>query len=145
MGTVVSASRPAGEPPAPRDGTTVDWRISVPGVPALVSVARRLVRSVLGDGPRCDDIELITSELVTNAIRHTPAGSVITLRVRASAVRVRVEVTDQGDPAWTEPRPADDDEEYGRGLAIVRLLADRTGHEPAPGGQVCWAEISRTT
>jgi anti-sigma regulatory factor (Ser/Thr protein kinase) len=139
--------RPAGpvhEPPAPRDGATLDWRITVPGVPALVTVARRLVRSALDGCPRRDDVELVTSELVTNAIRHTPsgaAGSVVTLRIRAAAGRARVEVTDQGDPSWTAPPSAGDDDEYGRGLTLVHLLADRAGHEPAPGGQVCWAEI----
>src|SRR5690348_491572 len=127
----------------PYDDTTLDWRISVPGVPALVAVARRLVRFALGDCPRRDDLELITSELVTNAIRHTPAaaaGSVVTVRIRAAAGLARVEVADRGDPSWTVP-PSTADDEYGRGLTIVRLLADRAGHEPAPGGQVCWAEI----
>jgi anti-sigma regulatory factor (Ser/Thr protein kinase) len=139
-----ASARPAHEPSAPRDGATLDWRISVAGAPALVAVARRLVRSALDDCPRRDDIELVTSELVTNAIRHTPSGadgSVVTLRVRAAAGRVRVEVTDQGDPSWDEPESGGDDDECGRGLAIVHLIADRAGHEPAPGGQVCWAEV----
>lgn len=128
----------------PREGSVLDWRISVLGMPALVAVARRLVRSALDDCPRRDDIELVTSELVTNAIRHTPsgaAGATVTVRIRAVAGKARVEVIDEGDPSWTEPESAAEDDEYGRGLAIVRRLADRTGHDPAPGGQVCWAEI----
>jgi serine/threonine-protein kinase RsbW len=122
----------------------LDWRISVPGVPALVAVARQLVRAALDGSPRRYDIELVTSELMTNAIRHTPsgeAGSLVTLRIRARAGWARVEVTDHGDASWTEPAPAGEQDECGRGLRIVQMLADRAGHEPAPGGQVSWAEI----
>src|SRR5690349_3904837 len=83
---VWAGRRPAEEDPLPVDqgrvtgrditdgGAVVDWRVSVPGVPAIVSVARRLVRAALRDSPRLGDIELIMSELVTNAIRHTPSG-----------------------------------------------------------------------
>lgn len=140
--TTVPPRRASYEPA--RDDAALDWRITFPGMPALVAVARGLVRAALGDCPRRDDIELVTSELVTNAVRHTPGGAtgaVVTLRIRATTGRARVEVADGGDPSWTEPESAGDEEEYGRGLTIVRMLADRAGHEPEPGGQVCWAEI----
>lgn len=126
------------------DGATLDWRISVPGVPAIVAVARRLVGAALGDSPRRDDIELVTSELMTNAICHTPSGesgSLVTLRIRTRPGWVRIEVSDRGSASWAEPPSAGADEERGRGLAIVHMLADRAGHEPANDGQVSWAEI----
>jgi hypothetical protein len=34
-----------------------------------------------------------------------------------------------------------DDDEYGRGLAIIAALADKFGHDAAPAGQTVWAEI----
>jgi len=131
-----------------RAGITLDSLISIPGVPATVAVARRLVRAALADSPRCDDIELITSELLTNAVCHSPSGeegAPVTIRILAAAGWARIEVTDRGSASWAEPPTAAPDEERGRGLAIVHRLADKAGHEPAEGGQetgqVSWAEI----
>lgn len=138
------------------DGTALDWRVSFPGVPAIVAVARQLVRATHESSPRLDDIELVTSELVTNAIRHTPsgrAGSLLTLRIRGRAGWARIEVGDLGSASWAEPAgraqtaetaetaQTAEYEERGRGLLIVNTLADRAGHESVPGGQVSWAEI----
>jgi anti-sigma regulatory factor (Ser/Thr protein kinase) len=132
--------------PAPARGRTtpLDWRISVPGVPALVAVARRMVRAAFDGSPRRDDIELVTSELMTNAIRHTPSGrggSLVTLRILGRAGWARIEVADLGSPTWPTPGPAAETDERGRGLGIVQVLCDRTGREPAERGQVSWAEI----
>jgi anti-sigma regulatory factor (Ser/Thr protein kinase) len=126
------------------EGATLDWRISFPGVPAIVAVARWLVRATHEDSPRLDDLELVTSELVTNAIRHAPsgaAGSLLTLRIRGRAGWARIEVSDLGSTSWTEPGPIGQEHECGRGLVIVGALADRAGHEPVAGGQVSWAEL----
>ncbi len=123
----------------------IDWRVSVPGLPSIVSTARRLVRTALGDSPRVDDIELIVSELVTNAIRHTRSGargSAVTLRILAEPYRARVEVIDLGRTSWVRPAAPAEEDECGRGLLIVNALADRAGHEKVPLGQVSWAEIS---
>lgn len=133
--------------PAPDSGdgdAPLDWRISFPGVPAIVAVARQLIRATHEDSPRLEDLELVTSELVTNAIRHTPsgrAGSLLTLRIRGRAGWARIEVSDLGSTSWTEPGPTGEQDECGRGLVIVNALADRAGHEPAAGGQVSWAEL----
>jgi anti-sigma regulatory factor (Ser/Thr protein kinase) len=135
---------PIQDAPDARAGATLDSLISVPGVPATVAVARRLVRAALAGSPRCDDIELVTSELLTNAICHSGSGeegSPVTIRIRAEDGWVRIEVTDRGNASWAEPTGAGEDEERGRGLAIVHTLADKAGHEPAAGGQVSWAEI----
>jgi anti-sigma regulatory factor (Ser/Thr protein kinase) len=126
------------------DRGTLDWRISVPGVPAIVAIARRLVRAALWDSRRLDDIEIVASELVTNAIRHTPSGrtgSLLTLRIRGTAGWARIEVSDLGSGSWAKPSPMGEDDECGRGLIIVNALADLAGHEPSAEGQVSWAEI----
>jgi anti-sigma regulatory factor (Ser/Thr protein kinase) len=121
-----------------------DWGFSVPGVPAIVSVVRHLVRAALEDSPRLDDIELVASELVTNAIRHTPSGetgSLLNLRIRGRDGWARIEVGDLGHEPWAAPTSAADADECGRGLVIIDAIADRTGHEPVAGGQVSWAEL----
>ena len=123
----------------------IDWRVSVPGLPAIVGTARHLVRSVLTDSPRLDDVELVTSELVTNAIRHTPSGdngSTVSLRILAAPGWVRIEVSDFGSACWSEPSIPGEYDENGRGLIIVNALADRSGHEATARGQISWAEIS---
>ena len=126
----------------------MDWRVSVPGVPAVVGIARRLVRAALDGSPRADDAELIVSELVTNAIRHTPSGDTdasVSVRITHGPGWARIEVRDLGDAHWARPALTGDQDEHGRGLAIVAALADKAGHAPENGGQVSWAELSWDT
>jgi anti-sigma regulatory factor (Ser/Thr protein kinase) len=118
--------------------------VTYPGIPAIVPSARRYVRGMLADAPRVDDMELIASELAANAIRHTPSGSnggEFTITVCAKPGWARVEISDQGTGQW-HPRTAADDDEYGRGLAIVAALADRFGHDASADGQCAWAEVT---
>lgn len=97
-----------------------------------VPVARRFVRSALAryrdDDGLVKDLELMSSELVTNAIEHG-GGDEVDVIVACDGDRVHLSVTsrgnlDQVDPAatWTV---ADVDSLTGRGLGIVRALADR--------------------
>jgi anti-sigma regulatory factor (Ser/Thr protein kinase) len=90
-------------------------------------------------------MELITAELVSNAIRHTPSGEdggEFTLTVCTEPGWARVEVSDAGTGEWSAPCGGSDDDEYGRGLAIVAALADKLGHDIRAGGQTAWAEVS---
>jgi signal transduction histidine kinase len=88
--------------------------------------ARRFVTESLDeivepDGPpAADDVVLIVSELVTNAVRA--GAATIDVDVRATAERVDVRVTDDA-AGWPVPRRADLDDVNGRGLAIVEELA----------------------
>jgi anti-sigma regulatory factor (Ser/Thr protein kinase) len=124
----------------------VDWCVTVPGVAGMVRTARHLVRAALAHSPRIDELELITSELVTNAIRHTPSGdtgSTVTLRIRGSAGWARIEVTDLGSAAWAASSSPPGGER-GRGLVIVHALADEAGHRAVADGHLSWAELSWT-
>jgi anti-sigma regulatory factor (Ser/Thr protein kinase) len=73
--------------------------MTLPGTPASVSVARWVLRGVAAGSPRLDDLQIILSELATNAIRHScggrPGG---TFRVMIGCVpgRARIEVEDHG-------------------------------------------------
>jgi serine/threonine-protein kinase RsbW len=122
----------------------VETSVTFPGLPAIVPSARRFVRGILADSPRAADMELITAELASNAIRHTPSGQdggEFTLTVRTEPGWARVEVSDAGTGEWSTPRDGSDDDEYGRGLAIVAALADKLGHDIRADGQAVWAEV----
>ncbi|MFJ8046054.1 ATP-binding protein [Kitasatospora sp. NPDC096147] len=115
--------------------------------PASVPKARRWVRSqVAGWGVQLDDatldaIEVVTSELATNAVRHT-AGAMIILGVHAHPDRRRllVEVHD-GSAALPRPRVVGPDDGNGRGLFLVKHLATGHGAELTERGKKVWAEL----
>jgi len=124
----------------------MDTAVTFPGITAIVPAARRYVRGILEGTPRCDDLELIAAELISNAIRHTPAGQdggEFTVTVRRTPGWARVEVSDPGTGQWHSRSPGDE-AEYGRGLAIVAALADKFGHDAGTEGQTAWAEVTWT-
>lgn len=123
----------------------METSVTFPGLPAIVPSARRFVRGILAGSPRSDDMELIASELASNAILHTPSGhdgGEFTVTVRTGPGWARVEVSDTGTGQWNAPSGPDGDNEHGRGLAIVAALADKLGHDIRAGGQTVWAEVS---
>jgi anti-sigma regulatory factor (Ser/Thr protein kinase) len=85
-----------------------------------------------------EDIVLVVSELVTNAILH--GGAAEQLRLRRTPRRVVIEVFDHG-PRMPHPRAADLKAESGRGLHLVARLADRWGARPVRGGKAVWCEF----
>ena len=103
--------------------------------------ARRFVSDALagwGVAEAFGDVPLITSELVTNAVRH--AESSVNVTIDLEAERVRVEVQDLSEEI---PVKADIDaaREGGWGLHIVERLSTRWGLEPRAGGKTVWCEF----
>jgi anti-sigma regulatory factor (Ser/Thr protein kinase) len=82
---------------------------------------------------------LATSELVTNAIRY--ARGEVTVRLIAGPSSVRLEVTDDFPTAPLLRAPALD-AESGRGLLIVKEIAERWGTAPTNSGKTVWCEIT---
>ncbi len=130
-------------------------QLRLPAVPSAVADARHFIRHRLhrwGLDEYAPDVELIVSELLTNAIRATgtpvPAGSTadpreapnpVSVCLRMVLTRIDIEVWDT-DP--TPPRPADAAEfdEFGRGLTLVEAISDEWGHYlSGKGGKVVWA------
>lgn len=112
--------------------------------PSSSRAARGEVTATLhrwGADELADPVELLVSELVTNAVSHVGGG--VHLRMEKLPVGVRVRVFDGGD----EPLPEVDDEvppdaPTGRGLLIVDNVADRWGVEPTETGKQVWFELS---
>lgn len=92
-----------------------------------------------GLAEHCDDVELITAELVTNAVRH--GGGVHEVTLRATGDVIRIEVTDAGD-GQPQLREAETNAFGGRGLALVEALSSSWGvKDQSEGGKTVWAEI----
>jgi anti-sigma regulatory factor (Ser/Thr protein kinase) len=88
-----------------------------------------------------EDLLLVVSELVTNAVVHGAEPIVVT--VMRGPERVRVEVTDGLSDASPHNNLAAPDAETGRGLSVVTRLACAWGWRASPGrGKTVWAEVS---
>jgi anti-sigma regulatory factor (Ser/Thr protein kinase) len=88
-----------------------------------------------------DVVELMASELLTNAVLHAQGGIRLVLAVDDDVVRVEVRDESPGQPLLRCP-PGD--ATSGRGIGIVDALASRWGVEPVPGGgKSVWFEVRR--
>ncbi|MFJ1603397.1 SpoIIE family protein phosphatase [Streptomyces sp. NPDC088253] len=104
--------------------------------------ARRLARRALsrwGLEDMSDSVELLVSEVVTNAVRY--ASRPVTLRLLRTDV-LRCEVGDDV-PQLPRLRQARATDEGGRGLYLVNKLARRWGATRLSTGKVVWFELNR--
>ncbi|MGA5701727.1 ATP-binding protein [Peterkaempfera bronchialis] len=119
----------------------VRWH--VPASRATVGVTRHRVTAMLRswgvyvDEDTASTVELVVSELVTNAVVHA-GGVSITIGLSAVAGEMRIEVMDGSDVAPSS-RTAGGGAESGRGLALVDALASGWGVEPTRRGKTVWA------
>jgi anti-sigma regulatory factor (Ser/Thr protein kinase) len=113
-----------------------------PNTLASVREARHFVQDIVGDLPRerADEIAVMVSELTTNSVNHAASEFTITIRRSIDEIYIGVSDMGSGEPALRSPRPT---EPSGRGLQIVRELADRWGVIPAPNatGKTVWFSI----
>ena len=120
----------------------------LPHAAGAVAAVRHHMRRILTDWNLAqdltEDVLLVASELLTNAIVHAlPPATLSLSRSEVDRCRaVRVEVTDMGpvSPAGL-PAPGVDPDEHGRGVGIVTALATRCGVHVHPGGTSRWAEL----
>ena len=90
-----------------------------------------------------DDLSLLVTELVTNAVCHGGAtpDRPIKLEIRRQADCIRVEVVDPGT-RFDPPAPTTNgDSSGGWGLFLVDRIADRWGVSHAPDGTRVWFEL----
>ncbi|MFJ5228509.1 SpoIIE family protein phosphatase [Kitasatospora sp. NPDC088391] len=134
--TLLLARTPAG----PRRSAS----LVLPVLPQSAAEARAFVAKVLHDWDAAgllDDTALLVSEIVTNAIRH--GAGPVRLGLRLLATELAVEITDRS-PRLPRPRSAEPDDESGRGLALVEILAQRWGVRPTESGKTTWFSLPFT-
>ena len=119
--------------------------LQLPHTAQSVRRARRTIAAFLDPtevpGAVLDDVLLLVSELVTNAVVH--AGSPAVVRLDADPDRIKVAVADsepQKVLSVTDPGPSSSS---GRGVLLVDRLAARWGVEPQRTGKVVWFELPR--
>ena len=122
----------------PKDDV-VTWTLDP--LPAQVRHARELARDTLATWglTECSEtVELLVSELVTNAVRHG-AGDIGLRLIRTGSLLCEVR-----DDGYDLPnlRGTDLTAENGRGLQLVTALAERWGAQRTPTGKVVWFEQS---
>ncbi|MFC3688548.1 MEDS domain-containing protein [Aquipuribacter hungaricus] len=83
-----------------------------------------------------DDVSLLVTELVGNAVRHTEGARALQLDRYGDAVGIVVVDASERWPRSVAPEGL---AESGRGLTVVGALAERWGVEPRPGGKAVWA------
>ncbi|GAA3213364.1 ATP-binding protein [Streptomyces sp. XM83C] len=106
-----------------------------------VPEARRAVRELLrhwGRPGRSETAELLTSELVTNALVHTDDDAVLTAVAGTDVLRVEVRDSVACRPRLRLPY---EDGTHGRGLVLVQALADAWGVRAHGAGKVVWFEL----
>ncbi|MEV7184327.1 SpoIIE family protein phosphatase [Kitasatospora sp. NPDC093102] len=121
-------------------GTDRIATLPLTGDHAMVAHSRRFTRETLaawGLDALADWAELLTSELITNALVH--AGSPTQLRMYCNRV-LTVEVADQ-EYEVPRIRHAHSEDEGGRGIHLVNELAHRWGSRRTKDGKVVWFEL----
>jgi anti-sigma regulatory factor (Ser/Thr protein kinase) len=100
--------------------------------------ARYLLRSILAGVPTetIEIAELLTSELVANALVHGSGD--VTLAIDLEEDSLRVEVHDFDPTLDLEPLHLEVTSNHGRGLAIVEALASSWGIEQRIAGKAVW-------
>jgi anti-sigma regulatory factor (Ser/Thr protein kinase) len=159
QGWFAVAGLQAGRPVADRAASAFYLRwplvsvVELGASPEAAAFARRHVRDLLGEwacpfGTQ-EDMELICAELVANAIQATrslqtailPEPESIGLRLLGNQQRLVLEVWDC-HPGVPVRRVATDDQECGRGLAIVHEFANRWGcRRLSAHVKAVWAEL----
>jgi anti-sigma regulatory factor (Ser/Thr protein kinase) len=119
--------------------------LTVPLGPEASSVSRSFLREVIVEElptDITDSVLLLTSELVTNATRHSgsPVGSGIEIIVDLDKGAIRVAVVDEG-VGFAPDQPRVPSDEGGWGLHLIRTLASRWGLERRGARTEVWFEI----
>jgi anti-sigma regulatory factor (Ser/Thr protein kinase) len=116
-----------------------------PGRADQVARARRFAVESLDPGTEArDQVSLLVSEAVTNALLHSSSGrdqGTFEVTYALSGGRIRVEVHDGGAPVAPRRRVHVVDSMTGRGLDLFDALADRWGFRGDERGRVVWFEL----
>ncbi len=127
-----------------------EYCLSIPNDPRAVTISRRTLRLILtahGLIGLVDVAELLPTELITNAVRHTKGPAALRVR-RSPQGMVWIGAWDS-DPAPPDPPcPLEQmaDLEDGRGLGLVLACAEHWGWQPSARfgdqGKYVWCELA---
>lgn len=125
-----------------------EYTLHIPNDLRAVTVSRRTLRLILtmhGLIRLVDTAELLATELVSNAVRHTKGPAALRVRWSAGVLRIGAWDADPeppGPPGRLEPLA---EAEEGRGLALVRACADLWGWQPltrdGSRGKYVWCDL----
>ncbi|MGR8008794.1 ATP-binding protein [Streptomyces hypolithicus] len=131
-----------------RDTESWQYTLHIPHDARAVTICRHTLRLILnahGLPHLAEAAELLATELMTNAVRHTKGPAALRLRWADRVLRIGAWDT---DPTPPEPpaRAAAVDAEQGRGLDLVRTCADSWGWYPLATtddtGKYVWCECA---
>ncbi|MFF8844780.1 ATP-binding protein [Streptomyces sp. NPDC015127] len=145
-----------GLPPIDPSAVSSSVSCALPARYEAVRGARQFTRSTLGQwelNHRFDDVALVVSELVTNALRHAlPCDAAPRESAKEPPVRLHLMrwtsrlVCAVRDPSHDGPAARESEEDFsaesGRGLFLVDSFSDGWGWHPLAGslrGKVVWA------
>ena len=125
-------------------------RLTIPGRPTCLHAAREFIARTLGsDHARLDTAVLLTSELVTNSVKHSESGrpgGTVTVTLLSVPDRIRVEVIDDGSENVPALRLGEAESpelaESGRGLQLAEFLSANWGYYRDTAGTVTWFELT---
>lgn len=133
------------------ENLTEPWEycLYIPNDLRAVTISRRTLRLILtmhGLIRLVDTAELLATELVSNAVRHTKGPAALRVRWSAGVLRIGAWDADAEPPEPPVPLEQVADMEEGRGLGLVRACADLWGWQPlardGSRGKVVWCELA---
>jgi anti-sigma regulatory factor (Ser/Thr protein kinase)/anti-anti-sigma regulatory factor len=126
------------------DGPRYRLREALPASPVAAPVARRLLDRACRSWSvqyLLEPAELVTTELVANAVRHAGGRVVLTLSLRRGDLQISVGDDSRALPHRRVSMPSD---EHGRGLLMVDALSKDWGMTCVGDGKVVWAKVAAT-
>ena len=123
--------------------STLTASIDLPPATGSVPAARHVLLDVLRawQVPQDrDDAALLVTELVANVVDHVQGEAGLTLEAAFSDGWLRISVAD-GSSVRPVVRELERDQPRGRGLMLVKAIADRWGSEDHRGGKRVWFEL----
>ncbi|GAA0709094.1 ATP-binding protein [Dactylosporangium roseum] len=141
------SSGDAGDPAHRRVERLLRWRPHHGADPSVAAAGRAWVRQALREllthppGAEFEgDVELMLSELLTNAVRHGGGVDEVLLRLAGTSLRIVVRDSEPGLPA-----PADrvhTGEDHGWGMWLIQAFATRWGvQRHVADGKSVWLEL----
>ncbi|MFG2460748.1 ATP-binding protein [Streptomyces sp. NPDC048523] len=132
-------------PPGPPKSYGRHDQVSYTPYPYSIPLARRRVAALAvdwGHPALAGDAALVASELCTNALLHgCLRDRLFRVETTLTTTALRIAVTDPRGERLPGTHSSQPDDQFGRGLLIVRVLAERWAVERLTVGKTVWAEL----